>query len=101
MDAIEELESRGIKIDPKLAQMTAIEAFRVAYTEELTKEVTNKPDEYAWPVSDVPVVVERMIQAIYHNSANLSNPLKRTAKRLGLKPSMKYLHAFVISALSV
>lgn len=98
-DAIKELEARGIHIDPTLIHLSGIEAFRTAYTQELTKDVLGKPNEYAWPVSDVPVVVERMTNAVYHGNFFLSNALKRTAKRLGLQPSKKYLHAFMVQAL--
>lgn len=82
----------------------AYAAFVEAYYMELKRDVETKPDEYAWPdksTDEVRRVVVRMMNAVYHGSANNSNALKRAAKRMGLNGAMKYTEAFVRQALGL
>lgn len=72
------------------------EAFYATYTEELARAVREYPTEYAWPVSDVPVVAGRMIAAFERNSYNKdSRAIKATCKRLGLKHTRRDINAFL------
>lgn len=67
-------------------QRITLAEFKQMYTEELTKAVTDHPEEYHWPISDVPVVVERMVAAVARQSYNKdSRALKAVCKRLGIK----------------
>ena len=100
MTATEELAARGIHIDPKLSHLSAIAAFTQAYTEELTIELEKNPTNYAWPASNIPVVVKRMTDAIYHGRFANSNCLRRVSRRLGLNGSQRQLAAFVRAALA-
>lgn len=66
------------------------------YTEELGREHARKPDQYAWPVEDLPIVVTKMVAAIIKGSGNINSPaLKRTCKRLKIKPSLRSIQAYL------
>lgn len=91
----EELDRIRGMIDPKLVDMVPIEAFKLAYSEELTKQLEKEPEAYTWPASEIPKVVDRMVQAIYHGRFCNSNPLKRVSRRLGLNGSQKQLSAWI------
>ena len=75
--------------------MTNVDRFCEAYQEELTRAVVERPEEYAYPVAEVPAVVERMRAAFIRGSFNHDGlAIRRTAKRLGLKPTRGALLAF-------
>lgn len=60
--------------------------FREVYTKLLTERVIKYPQEYMYPITDVPVVVERMINAIKRGGFNNSPTIKATARQLGVTP---------------
>lgn len=69
--------------------MTNLEKFKEAYVECLTKVVTIKPDEYAYPTSEVPKVVANMTKAILAGeSVSIGPGFKATARKLGIKSTM-------------
>jgi hypothetical protein len=76
--------------------MTNFEKFREAYVECLTKVVTAKPDEYAYPISEVPEVVANMTKAILAGeSVSIGPGLKATARKLGIKSTMTAIREYL------
>lgn len=70
--------------------------FRTVYTEELTRAVTERPQEYMYPVSEVPGVVRKMLRAILAGSFNKNGiALTRTARRLGIPYTYAGFKAYV------
>lgn len=60
--------------------------FIIEYTTQLEKAIMAYPDEYAYPISEVEIVVSRMAAAIERNSFNKdSRAIKATCKELGIK----------------
>lgn len=69
--------------------------FLAVYTEALTETVKAHPEEYAWPVANVPIVVERMAAAMDRGSFNHnSRSYRLTCKRLGIPYTRKSILAF-------
>ena len=66
------------------------------YAKQLELAVRNYPNEYGWPVENVPVVVERMRAAIQAKKYNKdSRAFKATCKVLGIKHTYKDIEHFV------
>ncbi len=73
-----------------------LKEFKEIYTEELVKAITNFPSEYAFPLSDVHIVVDRMMKAIEKGSfLNNSRAIKATCKRLEIKHTYKAIGEFL------
>jgi hypothetical protein len=67
-----------------------------AYETALVAAVTEHPDEYGYPVSDVPKVVERMRAAIQRGSYNHDGyAFKSACKALGIKYTRSAIEAFI------
>lgn len=75
--------------------MSNIEKFRAAYTETLAAAVEKHPDEYFYPVSEVPRVVEKMIAALKVGQANNGPAIKAAARKCGIKPTQRDIKAFL------
>lgn len=75
--------------------MTNLERFTITYAEELTKAVTKSPEDYAYPVDYVPIVVRRMMLALQKGSANIGPAIKSTCKILGIKPIPYEIKAYI------
>ena len=76
--------------------MTNLEKFREAYIECLTKVVISDPENYAYPTSEVPKVVDKMIRAITAGeSVNTGPALKATARKVGIKPTMTTIREYL------
>ncbi len=76
--------------------MSNLEAFKSTYLAELLKEIAAKPDEYAYSPDLAPGVVSKFAAAFSaHRAVNMSNPLRRTARKLGIKPTLDGFHNFV------
>lgn len=75
--------------------MTNIEKFTAKYTEELRKDVVNNPEQYSYGLDFVPTVVERMVPSLKNGTASLSNAIRRTAKAMGIKPTMTQIREFL------
>ena len=70
--------------------------FMAVYTPALKDAVEQYPAEYMWPVSDVPMVADRMRAAIDRGSYNHSGrAFKATCKALGIKPTRKAITEFL------
>lgn len=66
--------------------------FAVAYEEGLTQAVKTKPEEYYYPVEEVPKVVEKMMKAIREEPKMVNyngSGFKLTCKKLGIKNTRK------------
>ena len=75
------------------------DTFKEVYTRMLTRAVTEHPEEYRYPISDVPAVVNRMMTAIEHASYNKDGyALRWTCRELGIKWTYGsingYLHGY-------
>ena len=76
--------------------MTNLETFLTIYQEKLQDAVIQHPTEYAYAVSMVPLVVERMSKAIVNGTYHLSGPaLKATCKALGIKMTYKAINTYL------
>lgn len=70
--------------------------FLKLYKENLIKSVIEKPDHYAWPLSELDLVFERMASAIDRGSFNKESPaFKATCKALGLKHTYTEINKFI------
>lgn len=82
-------------------QISGLDAFMADYAVHLELAVINHPDEYAWPLKQVPAVLLRMRQAIKNQSYNKdSRAFRDTCKTLGLAHTYKAINAFVSKALA-
>lgn len=76
--------------------MTNFETFVQTFTEELKKAVLKYPEEYAWPVEDVPVVAAKMEQAFRAGTYNKdSRAIKNTCKRIGIPHTYKGISTYL------
>jgi hypothetical protein len=56
------------------------------YAKQLERALIDYPNEYSWPVSELPNVLQKMCTAIERGSANKdSRAIKATCKVLGIK----------------
>ncbi|MFA5186679.1 MAG: hypothetical protein WC551_09405 [Patescibacteria group bacterium] len=79
-----------------MIQQTKLDRFVSVYSEALTMSVTMFPEEYCWPVEQVPVVVERMTAAIVRGSfSHDGKAFRATCKTLGIKHTRKAIYAFL------
>jgi len=73
-----------------------LDGFMAVYAEELPRVIKENPDEYAYPVSLAPTVVERMRKAIEERTYNHGGlAFKATCKRLGIKHTRKAIKMFL------
>lgn len=73
-----------------------LQIFTETYTEKLTECVREMPDEYAFPESRVPLVVEKMTAAIQAGTFNHDgHAIRRTCRALGIKYTRKAIVEFV------
>lgn len=78
-----------------LTRPEQVKTFMAAYERALRSAVQKYPDEYGYPVSEVPGVVKRMEAAFLKGSYNHdSRAIKAAAKALGIKPTRTALEAF-------
>jgi hypothetical protein len=64
--------------------------FAALYESCLREAVIERPDLYAWPVSDVPRVASRMVDAVARGTFNHDSlAFHKLAKKLGIKPTRK------------
>lgn len=73
-----------------------METFFKIYQEELEKAVRDYPQEYGWPIGNVPRVVELMRQGVRDNNFHKGGrAFKATCKRLGIPHTYKAIYAFI------
>jgi hypothetical protein len=66
------------------------------YEQELIKARKDFPNDYIWPESEFPKVMERMTRAIRKRSFNKEgHAFKNTCKRLGLKYTYTAIDTFL------
>lgn len=75
--------------------MTNYESFTGQYRIKLTASVQRTPEEYGYPISEVPEVVDRMVGALAKGSAHIGPAIKATAKALGINPSAKAIREYL------
>jgi len=69
--------------------------FKTIYRQKLAECVREFPNEYGWPIENVPVVASKMFAALDAGTFNHnSHSFKRTAKALGIKPTRKAILAY-------
>lgn len=79
--------------------ITNFDRFTQVYVEELTQAVLKYPDEYTWPVENVPNVAAKMIQAFRAGTYNKDGrAIKGTCKRLGIKYTYTAINAYLKAA---
>jgi len=94
-DEDEEWGGRSVGEDP--GGESNFDVFMRLYADNLHRAVSEHPDEYPWPIENVPVVVERMAAAIQRGSYNKDGyAFKWTAKQLGIPHTYKAINAFLV-----
>lgn len=79
--------------------MNNFDTFAQTYAEELEKAVLKFPEEYTWPVENVPTVAAKMIQAFRAGTYNKDGrAIKAVCKRLNLKHTYKEINAYLAAA---
>lgn len=75
-----------------------LEEFGRVYSIELLQAVIDHPEEYSWPIENVPQVATKMLTAILQNNFNKeSRAIKATCKLLGIKHTYKAIDAYIRS----
>ena len=70
--------------------------FMEVYTDTLRDAVINYPDEYRWPIEEVPLVAERMRLALLRKSYSKDGrAIKATCKKLGIAHTYKAIDDFL------
>lgn len=76
-----------------------IELFIAVYSIHLNDSVLRYPDEYAYPISEVPLVISRMRAAIENKGIGAVNIDSRTfkaaTKKLGIRNTYKAIETFL------
>ena len=79
--------------------MSNFDTFIQVYAEQLEKAVTNYPNEYFWPVANVPTVVQKMADALKTKTYNKDGrAIKATCKILGIKHTYTAINAYLEAA---
>lgn len=77
-------------------QMKNLDRFMETYERELATAVEDHPDEYAYPVSDVPEVARRMRAAIERDTFNHDGRgFRMTCRALGIKHTRRAIVSFL------
>lgn len=70
--------------------------WRTVYEQKLAEAVQKYPQEYGFPVSDVPAVAGRMIVAFAKGSYNKnSHAIKATCKHFGIKHTYQAINKWL------
>ncbi len=76
--------------------MTNFEKFMEIYREELTNAVKSFPEDYSWPIENVPIVAEKMAAAFRANTFNKDGiAIKVTCKRLKIPYTYKGINNYL------
>lgn len=69
--------------------------FSEVYTKNLEKAVRERPDQYNWPVANVPTVAAKMLAAVDRGSHNKDSlAFKWTCKELGIRHTYKAIEEY-------
>lgn len=72
------------------------DVFLSVYARELASAHAAHPEQYGWPIEDLPVILQRMRAAILRRSFNKDSPaFKRTCKELGIPHTYKAIQTFL------
>lgn len=74
---------------PLYANALRCAIFLQKYELDLLNEVTRKPDVYHYSREQVPAIAHKVTASLSRGEASLSPAIKRTAKALGIKPTMR------------
>lgn len=73
-----------------------LNTFLEVYGKQLLKARIEHPDDYIWPIDQLPQVLERMSKAIERGSFNKdSHAFKATCKELNIKHTYKAIKEFI------
>ena len=73
-----------------------LEIFQASYTRNLARAVVERPQDYQWPIEELPTVTARMLAAIGRGSYNKdSYAFRWTCKELGLPFTYKAINAYL------
>lgn len=73
-----------------------LDKFVTEYEKQLTFAIMKYPNEYTYPVADVPVVVSRMRNAFVNKTYNKDGrAIKATCKSLGIKYTYKGINDYI------
>ncbi len=79
-----------------MVNQVKLDQFMGVYEPALREAVTHYPNEYLWPVEQVPIVAARMRAAIERNSHNHDgHAFKGACKALGIKHTRKAIDQFL------
>lgn len=77
--------------------MNNLKTFLVYYEKNLYLSVQRYPEDYDYPISEVPEVFARMAAAIQNGTFNKdSRAIKLTCKQLGIKHTYKAIEEFIL-----
>lgn len=75
--------------------MEPIDQWMAVYETQLLKAVTEHPDEYPWPLTNVPFVAKKMREAFERGSYNKDGrAIKATCKHFGIKHTYTAIEMF-------
>lgn len=90
------LKGLNVKTQTKPIHSGNLNTFLEVYRENLIKCVTQYPDEYVWPISEIERVMDRMENAIVRGSFNKdTRAFKLTCKELKIKHTYKAIKDFI------
>ena len=76
--------------------MNNLDVFIKVYERQLTNAVRDYPQEYMWPVENVPVVAQKMRVAFSKGSYNKDGrAIKATCKELGIKYTYPAINSYL------
>jgi hypothetical protein len=76
--------------------MASLDRFMEVYAKHLADVRREYPDQYAWPETLLPTVVERMRAAVARGSYNKDGyAFKRTCKEFGIKYTYTAINEFI------
>lgn len=76
--------------------MTNFDIFVKVYIEELEAAIRKYPEEYRWPLDNLPRVFEKMIEGFRQKTYSRDGrAIRATCKRLNIKLNYKDINAFL------
>jgi len=76
--------------------MSNLEKLKSVYAKNLAQAHASKPEDYVWPIEELPTVLERMYAAIDKMSFNKDgHAWKLTCKELGIPHTYKAIEEFI------
>ena len=76
--------------------MNNLKVFMSVYAKHLCEAVRNNPTEYAYPMSELPAVLDRMEKAFARKSFNKDGQaIKATCKELKIKHTYRDIETFL------